>query len=339
MEQIPALVDSLRTWALELATNVGNGAWAQPVVVPTWAAAGVCALLVLLVLGRLFRRGYEPGGGLWRIALLAVVAFVAWRGFETYERISKIAPDRTALADQVGRAITAPAEANPLLACTNGVANVELRAACERTVFAKPEHTAAAVSLVRDRIDLLERASDPDAGLGPDDPRTVRLRRTLESDDFGLVGHALAENEHCRPDNCARLALFKDVSRIRANMEAHTFEGLIDKYATAWSRPPEAAAPAASPGSSPSAGQGAASAQAGESSPAPATPPALPGGEAAPIPAPTMPAPAEAVEPGQAVPQPRPVARPALPQPRNAVPVQPVLPQPQTRTPAPPRAN
>ncbi|WP_126398519.1 hypothetical protein [Blastochloris tepida] len=203
--------------------------------VPAWVIVAVAALLVVLLAGRLFRPyGYDGGGGgLWRLALIVLIGFVAWRGFQ-YLEDQQVQSARIALGERLSRAIISPIENNPLLACVNGVTNPDLRAACERTVFAKPENAAAAVSLTRDRLELLALASLPASGLGPDDSRTTRLRRALENDDFGLVAYVLTESEQCRPDACAQFELFKDAEKIKANMAARTFETLVEKQSAIW---------------------------------------------------------------------------------------------------------
>ncbi|KAA5602000.1 hypothetical protein [Blastochloris sulfoviridis] len=231
-----ATLDAVRTWLASVANILASGAWTQPVPVPAWGVVAVAALLAVLLLGRLFRPyGYDTGGGggLWRFALIVLVGFVAWRGFQYLEE-TQVQSARLALGERLSRAIISPVESNPLLACVNGVTNPDLRAACERTVFAKPENAAAAVSLIRDRLELLTLASLPASGLGPDDSRTVRLRRALESDDFGLVAYVLTETEQCRPESCAPLDLFKDAEKIKANMAARTFETLVEKQSAIW---------------------------------------------------------------------------------------------------------
>lgn len=333
-----------------------SGNWGEDVAVPVWVVLSVVALIIISVVGRLFRPSYDGGGGLWRVVALVLFVVVAWRGFQYLEE-AKVQAARSALAERVARAITAPLEGNPLLACTNGVTNAELRSACERTLFAKPENAAAAVALVKDRLDLLASASDPQSGLGADDPRRVRLRRALEVDDFGLVAHVLADSEQCRPDACASFALFKDVEKIRANMAARAFEGLVEKQAVIWS--PGRAGPFGfkqRPELSVPPGSGASTVTSGAAEPVAAPPsPPLPAPEAAPPPPPPLaptalspPPPPVSLAPSRAEPPPppRPVARPPAPKPQPPVataPVQPVTPRlppprPLTPPPAPPPA-
>ncbi|WP_058124829.1 hypothetical protein [Blastochloris viridis] len=293
-----AMLDFLPSSLVPFTTAVVSGDLTADVAVPVWAVLAGGTVIIILLIARLF--GTQEGGGLWRLALVALLAVVAWRGFDLLEQ-HKVQAARAALAERVARAIAAPSEANPLLACAGGVSNAELRAACERTVFARPEHAAAAVTLVKDRLDLLALAADPVAGLGPDDPRTARLRRSLEADDFGLVGHVLVDVEGCRPDACVQFALFRDAAKIQANMAARTFEGLVEKQAASWSPARPAAPPAALPVATPAA-------------------------ELTPAPVPPAPAAAPVVPPPRPEP-PKPAARPA-PRPQAVAPVQPAAPRP-----------
>jgi hypothetical protein len=343
MDQMAAILDSLPPGLASFVTSVAGGQWGETVAVPVWAVLGGGALILILLLGRLFRPSYEGGGGVWRLAVIALLAIVAWRGLQLLED-SKVQSARNALADRVSRAITAPLEGNPLLACANGVTNAELRTACERTVFAKPENAAAAVALVKDRLDLLALASDSAHGLGPEDPRTQRLRRALEVDDFGLVAYVLAESEQCHPDACAPFALFKDVEKIKANMAARAFETLVEKQAVIWS--PGRTGPfgfkQVRPESVPPPVNGTATVTSGT-----VEPPAPPPSAAEAPPPPSLPPPVSLApskpEPQRAEPPPpKPVARPPAPKPLTTTsPVQPVtprLPPPTPLTPPPPPA-
>jgi hypothetical protein len=326
-----AILDSVPTALASFVTFVATGKWGEVVALPVWVVLSGVVLIVALVLGRLLRPSYEGGGGGWRFVAIILLVIVAWRGFQFLEE-SKAEAARSALAERVARAITAPLEGNPLLACANGVTNAELRAACERTVFAKPENAAAAVALVKDRLDLLTVASEPTTGLGPDDPRIQRLRRALEIDDFGLVAYVLAESERCQPDACGAFALFKDVEKIKANMAARAFETLVEKQAIIWS--PGRTGPFGfkqmRPESAPPPVNGSATVTSGTVEPA--APPPPPVAEAPPPPAVLAPpvslAPSKPETHRAEPPPPKPVARPPLPKPLNAAaPVQPATPR------------
>ena len=59
----------------------------------------------------------------------------------------------------------------------------------------------------------------------------------LELDRFGFVAQVLATRYGCTAERCDALAMFRDPSRIQANLAAHTFDGLVERHAAAWSAP------------------------------------------------------------------------------------------------------
>lgn len=238
MNEAAAVFEQLRLWLEPYLAQMEAGAWGAPVALPLWLASGAAVLCVLLLLGWMFG---GRGGGLTRLLLVIVAAVAAYKGVQLIEAGKRDA-GRQALEERVARALAVPAEGNTLLACAGGVGNLDLRAACERTIFARPENVAAAVSLVRDRVDLLVAVDKPEGGLGPDDRLTARLRQSLEADDFGLVAHVLASNWQCAPDACAAFSHFREVAKIRANLVARSFEGLVEKHTAQWAPKPETSA-------------------------------------------------------------------------------------------------
>src|SRR6202008_495141 len=65
------------------------------------------------------------------------------------------------------------------------------------------------------------------------------LRRSLETDSFGFLAHALAVRDGCTGQNCTALDVLGDASRVRANLSGQTLERYLDRYATAWAQPPD----------------------------------------------------------------------------------------------------
>jgi hypothetical protein len=62
------------------------------------------------------------------------------------------------------------------------------------------------------------------------------LRSALELDRFGLVAHVLA-NQGCTPDRCDALMLFRDPSKVLANLRDHMFGEQVKKYIAVWNAP------------------------------------------------------------------------------------------------------
>jgi hypothetical protein len=125
--------------------------------------------------------------------------------------------------------------------------------ACEKTVFATPEATAAAVSYVAAQLSLLSWAGERARRTGPSpgsqqsstlSARTAQLRRAIEADRFGIAAHVLALRDGCTADRCGAFALLQDTSRISANLVERPFDAQVKRYAAAW--PAAGAKPVAS---------------------------------------------------------------------------------------------
>jgi hypothetical protein len=83
---------------------------------------------------------------------------------------------------------------------------------CEKTLFATPESTASAISYVAAQIRLL---ADGTAFAHREPsylPTLSHLRRSIESDRFGLVAQALSVRAGCTPDHCAAFALLNETA-------------------------------------------------------------------------------------------------------------------------------
>jgi hypothetical protein len=205
--------------------------------------AVLAALAVLGVIA--FRRAGTPGpaGAVWRGSLVLVGAVLAWLLLDRSTRLEHAA-DRRAFearaAELTARAI-APGSA---LACLDAVANGPVEAACERSLFASPEATAAAVAYVDARLSLFAAglalaARDPSY-----EPALQRLRRALETDRYGFVAHVLT-TRGCNASDCPDLKLLRDPGRILVNMKARSFETQVVTHGSAWH--PSAASVAAIP--------------------------------------------------------------------------------------------
>jgi hypothetical protein len=120
------------------------------------------------------------------------------------------------------------------LSCLNELAFEAIEAPCEKAVFGSPEAMSAAVSYVTAELALLtdglvyvERV-DPayDTELAP-------MRAALQLDRFGIVAHVLAERG-CTADKCDLANLFRDPSRLLANLRDHAFDNRVAKFAAVW---------------------------------------------------------------------------------------------------------
>lgn len=124
------------------------------------------------------------------------------------------------------------------LACLDAVAGETFEASCEKAVFATPEATAAAVSYVAAQLSLL--AADKDHGQRAGSGSGIalaQLRRSVETDRFGIVAHVLSVRDGCTAKSCATLAMFLDARRVKANLAADLFGGSVHRYAATWREP------------------------------------------------------------------------------------------------------
>jgi hypothetical protein len=94
---------------------------------------------------------------------------------------------------------------------------------------------AAASSYVGARLSLFSSAAIYAKRGGADIEGVLApLRRSLETDRFGFVARVLAVRDGCSAQNCKALVLFRDPSRVRANLGANTLDRYLEHYATLW---------------------------------------------------------------------------------------------------------
>lgn len=226
--------------------NLFAGVTIAGVTVPGWAlvAGGVGVLLLLFAMMR--RRPATTTGSaqsgigtLAQLALVAVVAGAAYFGLKQFEESSRFA-ERRALEDRTASLLAQANQPGSVLGCLNIAVTPVLDEACEKQIFAEPQRLASAVGMTAERIALLADATN----FAQREPafldRFEHLRKSLESDPFGLVAHVFATEHKCIPDSCARFRLLKDTDKIKANLTARKFDGLLAKYSPAWAniRPP-----------------------------------------------------------------------------------------------------
>lgn len=215
---------------------------AGSVTLPLWAAGGALGLLLLLFLLALFRAKFADALG--SAVKLAALAFAVWVGWTYVEQSGERDRDagRHALnmrATELASRVMAPQSA---LACLDGITGEAVEVACERAIFASPEsvsaassYVAAKLSLFQDAVDFVNRRDPAYAGA------LIGLRRTIETDRFGLVAHVLASREGCTAEQCSLLSLLRDPDRIKGNLRERTFEIVVARHVDGWpsrTRPP-----------------------------------------------------------------------------------------------------
>jgi hypothetical protein len=127
-----------------------------------------------------------------------------------------------------------------VLGCLNVSVTPLLDEACEKQIFAEPGRLASAVGMTAERIALLADATN----FAQREPafldRFEHLRKSLESDPYGLVAHVFAIEHKCIPDSCTRFRFLKDTDKIKTNLTERKFDGLLAKYSPAWANTPPA---------------------------------------------------------------------------------------------------
>lgn len=215
--------------------NTLDQMWRSPAF-PMWltlAAAGFFAVIVVITLLRSEKS--VANGALTVITLLAVgVALAAtMRSFGS--------GGSGAIGDN--RSASMATASLPALACVDDLAGEAVLAACEKAVFGSPESTAAALAYASRQISRLTAFGDVATANATMTPEIEALRHAVEHDRYGLMAQVLVVRDHCTPSDCAVFRSLTDRSRISANIEEHTYDGLVGRYSLAWNAPPPPVVP------------------------------------------------------------------------------------------------
>ena len=215
--------------------NTLDQTWRSPAF-PMWltlAAAGFFAVIVVITLLRAEKS--VANGALTVITLLAVgVALAAtMRSFGS----------GGSGASEDNRSSSMATASLPALACVDDLAGEAVLAACEKAVFGSPESTAAALAYAARQISRLTAFGDVATANATMTPEIEALRHAVEHDRYGLMAQVLVVRDHCTPSDCAVFKSLTDRSRISANIEEQTYDGLVGRYSLAWNAPPPPVVP------------------------------------------------------------------------------------------------
>jgi hypothetical protein len=199
------------------------------------ALGAVAALLAVLLLLAIFRVGVARRL-LLPIAALAVVSIGVMAILDRLADSDRAAA-RRALSQRYAELSAQALAPGSSLACLDGAAGDAVETACEKTMFAGPRRTAAAVSYMAARLTLLAdglafaRHEDPDfAGT------LAGLRRAIELDRFGIAAHVLALRDGCTAERCDAFALLQDTNVIKSNLKAQVFDQYVSRHAADWNK-------------------------------------------------------------------------------------------------------
>jgi hypothetical protein len=208
-----------------------NGAFSLP-----WWGAGLAVVLLLVLLALATVRTSLVGSIALasRVAIVVLVAWGAWLWADRSAQHDRAEERRALQARALELATRAASPASPL-ACLDPSAGEFVENSCERAIFARPETVAAAAAHINERLALLTEVLDFTARTKSSEDEVVPgLRPLLERDRYGIVAQVLAARDGCTPEGCDALYLFRDPSRITANLKDRTFEALVARYSARW---------------------------------------------------------------------------------------------------------
>jgi hypothetical protein len=199
-----------------------------------WLTLAAAAFFGLVLFVSLLRAEKSvANGALTIITLLAIGVAVA-----SMTRTSGPAP--AAGAATIATSAPPPPAVNPALpalSCVDDLAGETVLTACEKVLFGSAESTAAAVSYAAARLTRLTSFGDVATANKNMTPDLAALRRSVESDRYGLIAHVLLARDRCTPAQCAAFSSLTDHSRIVANMDQQVYDGLVSRYAPTWNAP------------------------------------------------------------------------------------------------------
>src|ERR1017187_5566218 len=212
-----------------------NGLLSSPLV----PIAGVLAAVGVMLLLMKFRRRARADSA--RRLLLPIVVVVL-TGLAVVSILARMAQDergaeRRALAQRSAELTAQALVPGSALACLDGAAGEAVENACEKTVFAGPQSTAAAVAYMAARLTLLADGLAFARHGDADFPAAFAvLLLAIELDRFGIAAHVLAVRDGCTAERCAAFALLSDANVIKANLKAQIFNQYVSRYAADWNK-------------------------------------------------------------------------------------------------------
>lgn len=199
--------------------------WRSPTF-PIWLTLAAAALFAILFLVIVLRADRSIANGALAVMTLMAVAVATAATVRGVGGGAEPARSRTAAAG--GASL-------PALACVDDLAGDGVEAACEKILFGSPDHVAAAVSYAAARLDRLTALGDAAAAGAALTPELQALRRAVERDRYGLTAHVLVARDGCTAAMCPAYRSLTDQRQIATNIEGRVYDGLVARYAPAWS--------------------------------------------------------------------------------------------------------
>jgi hypothetical protein len=191
----------------------------------TLAAAAFFAIVFLVIVLRADRSVANGALTVMTLLAVAVAAAATVRGLGNEEAGAVAA-----------RASSGGAGSLPALSCVDDLAGDSVETACEKVLFGSPDHVAAAVSYAATRLDRLTALGDVSSASRAVTPELQALRRAVERDRYGLVAHVLVARDGCTAAICPAYRSLTDHRQVASNIEGRLYDGLVTRYAPAWTR-------------------------------------------------------------------------------------------------------
>jgi hypothetical protein len=200
-----------------------------------WMAVAVAALLLVAGVfafshaGRAGRIGIAARG-----ALILVGAIAGFLALEASSRLD-LRSERRELDARAQELFMRAALPGSAFACLDPLVGDVVESACEKAIFQTPEATAAALSYVAAELTLLADFTVHARKAGSEIPLALgNLRRSIESDRFGLVARVFSVRDGCTPGACPAFALLTDPGRVAVNLSGRSYELYVERHAAAW---------------------------------------------------------------------------------------------------------
>src|SRR5690242_18815838 len=203
--------------------------WRSPSF-PMWLTLSAAAFFGVIVFFMLLRTEQSVASGALAVITLLSLGIAIASMLRGYEPAAQ-----TASAESKSAPAIAPML--PALSCIDDLAGDTVGQACERAVFGSPESTAAAVNYAASMITRLVSLGDAAAAQRTMSSEMQATRRAIERDRYGLMAHVLLTRERCSPNQCAAYRSLTDNHQIITNMDEHTFDNLVVRYASSWNAP------------------------------------------------------------------------------------------------------
>jgi hypothetical protein len=208
--------------------------WRSPSF-PMWLTIAAAAFFGLIVLITLLRAEKSVANAALTVITLLAITVASAATIRSYGPAGQ-----GSQANATGTTPVAPSPVTaslPALSCLDDLAGDAVLAACEKVLFGSPENAAAAVSYAAARLNRLVSYGDIDAANKVMTPELASLRRSIERDRFGLIGHLLLTRDNCQIGACPAYASLTNHDEIAAHMEQRSYDILIARYAAGWNVP------------------------------------------------------------------------------------------------------